>query len=171
MIKAAGNHDFGVNANHGTSITANKYEPLFKHYYPQNTYRGDIPSVHTRKSYFYHLIGNTTLIISLDSGYDTDLGGEQAKWLDSLLANHSHVPIKIVHYHEPIYPACEFIYVETLNLAKKYWVPLFDKYNVTVAFENHAHSLKRTYPLRDNKRAETGTLYIGDGAWGAIDFP
>ena len=171
MIKAAGNHDFGVNANHGTSITSNKHEPLFKHYYPQNTFRGQIPSVHARKSYFYHLVGNTTLLISLDSGYDTDLGGEQAEWLDALLANHSHVPIKIVHYHEPIYPACEFTYVETLNLAKKYWVPIFDKYNVTVAFENHAHSLKRTYPLRDNKKSETGTLYIGDGAWGAIDYP
>ena len=171
MIKAPGNHDFGVNSNNRISITHDEYEPLFKHYYPQNTHHGSTPNLSDRRSYFYHVIEPTTLIISLDSGYDTDFFGEQTEWLENVLRDHQHLPIKIVHYHEPIYPGWDYPRSEIEDLGRQYWVPLFDEYNVTVVFENHNHSLKRSYPLRNNTVSDTGTLYIGDGAWGAIDNP
>jgi len=56
-------------------------------------------------------------------------------------------------------------------LAREHIVPIFDKYNVTIAFENHNHNLKRTHPLRNGEISETGTIYLGEGSWGALDFP
>jgi hypothetical protein len=35
-------------------------------------------------------------------------------------------------------------------------------------FENHVHSFKRTKPLVGNTPKENGTVYVGDGAYGAI---
>lgn len=35
-------------------------------------------------------------------------------------------------------------------------------------FENHVHSFKRTKPLKSNQPAENGTVYVGDGAYGAV---
>lgn len=171
MIKAAGNHDLGVNANNNIQLRENKYEPLFKHYYPQNSKNGNAPLLSQRKSYFYHLIGNTTLIISLDSGYGTPINGEQSEWLERILKRHQGIPFKFVHYHEPLYPACDFKVDKTQELGFKYWVPLFEKYNVTIVFENHNHSLKRTYNMMNGQKSETGPIYIGDGAWGALDHP
>lgn len=36
------------------------------------------------------------------------------------------------------------------------------------AFENHVHSFKRTKPLKSSQPAENGTVYVGDGAYGAV---
>lgn len=48
------------------------------------------------------------------------------------------------------------------------WKPVFDKYELTVAFENHFHCYKTTHPIRNDKIVEEfkGTRYLGDGAWG-----
>jgi hypothetical protein len=40
---------------------------------------------------------------------------------------------------------------------------LFDRYGVQLAFENHDHTFKRTYPLRAGKLDPRGTVYLGDG--------
>jgi len=47
------------------------------------------------------------------------------------------------------------------------WNPLFDKYGLLGAFENHAHLFKVTHKLKGNMKHINGTLYLGDGAWGA----
>jgi acid phosphatase type 7 len=49
---------------------------------------------------------------------------------------------------------------------RKNWLPLFEQYNVKLAFENHDHAYKRTFPIRENRVDETGIVFIGDGAWG-----
>ncbi len=36
------------------------------------------------------------------------------------------------------------------------------------AFQNHVHSFKRTKPLVGSSPTEFGTVYLGDGAYGAI---
>lgn len=36
------------------------------------------------------------------------------------------------------------------------------------AFENHDHVYKRTHVLKNNEISATGTVYMGDGAWGVI---
>ena len=39
---------------------------------------------------------------------------------------------------------------------------------MTTVFENHVHTFKRTYPIYGNRRVVNGTVYLGDGAYGAI---
>ena len=53
--------------------------------------------------------------------------------------------------------------------AKNIGPPLFDKYNLTVAFEHHEHCLKRSKPIKNDKIASNGTVYLGDGALGPHD--
>ena len=37
---------------------------------------------------------------------------------------------------------------------------------VKLAFENHDHAYKRTFPIKNNKIDREGIVYIGDGSWG-----
>ena len=55
---------------------------------------------------------------------------------------------------------------ENLIEIRKNWVPIFDKYHLTAAFENHDHAYKRTHLLSNNTKNDKGVLYLGDGAWG-----
>ena len=36
-----------------------------------------------------------------------------------------------------------------------------------MAFENHVHALKRSFPLKNYTKVKEGTVFIGDGRWGA----
>jgi len=78
--------------------------------------------------------------------------------------------IKLVNYHVPIYSACESFDSNPSRYlyALFHWVPTFDKYKVMTVYENHVHSFKRTKPLIGNTPKENGTVYVGDGAYGAI---
>jgi len=78
-----------------------------------------------------------------------------------------------VSYHVPIYSACGLL---EENLARQinailHWVPLFDNYRVITAYENHVHAFKRTKPIRGNYVTENGTVYLGEGCFGAIPNP
>ena len=53
---------------------------------------------------------------------------------------------------------------------RKHWVPSFDAYHLTAAFENHEHSYKRTVPILNGEIDPKGVMYIGDGGWG-VDKP
>ena len=35
-----------------------------------------------------------------------------------------------------------------------------------IAFENHDHAYKRTFPIKENAINEKGIVFMGDGAWG-----
>jgi len=38
-----------------------------------------------------------------------------------------------------------------------------------VAMENHVHSFKKTFPLKNNSVSmDDGVIYIGDGSWAVI---
>jgi glucan-binding YG repeat protein len=43
---------------------------------------------------------------------------------------------------------------------------LFDQYGLDAAFENDHHIYKRSKLIKEGKVDDSGTLYIGDGAWG-----
>lgn len=78
--------------------------------------------------------------------------------------------IKFANYHVPIYSVCENFdkNPERFLYALFHWVPNFDKYKVMTVFENHVHSFKRTKPLIGSNPSEKGTVYVGDGAYGAL---
>ena len=51
-------------------------------------------------------------------------------------------------------------------LTKQHFLPIFDKFNLRVAFENHDHLMKRSKRMKRDVIDPTGTLYVGDGCLG-----
>ena len=49
---------------------------------------------------------------------------------------------------------------------RKHWTPLFDQIWLGCRFENDHHVYKRSKLIKGGKVDDSGTLYIGDGAWG-----
>jgi acid phosphatase type 7 len=90
-------------------------------------------------------------------------------WIDSHLQS-EQIGIKIVQYHGPILTACkQGAYFDEIVIKKgiEHWLPLFDKHNITVVFENHTHSFKRSKRIKNGEANQNGTYYLGEGAWGA----
>lgn len=77
---------------------------------------------------------------------------------------------RFVNYHVPMYSSCADIEIDpqTFVYGLFHWIPYFDKYRVMTVFENHVHAFKRTKPLRGNLPTDNGTVYVGDGAFGAL---
>jgi predicted phosphodiesterase len=71
---------------------------------------------------------------------------------------------RIAAYHYPIYIA-----VKTKHQASNpsVFAPLFEKYNLDLGLEADGHCIKRTVPIRDNKQADDGVVYLGEGGYGA----
>lgn len=109
-------------------------------------------------------------IFLLDSGHTNPIEGKQAAWLAQALQANKDVPHKFALYHVPAYPSVHRMTQDISNQVRKTWVPHFDAFNLTAAFENHEHSYKRTHRIRGNAIADDGVLYIGDGGWG-VDHP
>ena len=110
--------------------------------------------------------GDYLSLFLLDTGHATFIDGEQTDWLRRELYTRGRVRHVIPVYHVAAWPS--FRDSETILASKirKNWVPLFEKYGVRLAFENHEHTYKRTHPIRNGRIDETGIHYIGDGAWG-----
>lgn len=106
--------------------------------------------------------GNFLSLIMLDSDHATPIAGEQTAWLAHTLAEIADRQFRIVCYHRPAYGTAK----EPNQEVRAHWVPLFEKYQPTVVFENDHHTLKRTYRIRNGKVDPSGVLYLGDGAWG-----
>ena len=102
----------------------------------------------------------------MDSGHTHPINGAQTEWLAGVLEARQLVPHKFALYHVPAYPSSRPFNYGISKQIRKNWVPLFDKYKLTAAFENHDHDYKRTHPLLEGKTAPKGVIYLGDGAWG-----
>lgn len=114
--------------------------------------------------------GNYMSLIILDSGHTHPIENKQTAWLASTLEQRKDVPHKFALYHVPAYPSVRSFNEEICTRIRKYWVPIFDRYHLTGAFEHHDHDYKRTHLLLGGKIDATGVLYLGDGAWG-VDKP
>lgn len=104
----------------------------------------------------------------LDTGHLNPVEGAQTQWLEKVLQARQDVPYKVAVYHVAAYPSIYPYGGEVPTNMRKNWVPLFEKYGLQVAFENHNHAYKRTYPLKEGKIDPQGVLYLGDGAWGVL---
>eukprot|EP01112_Ceratiomyxa_fruticulosa_P015813 TRINITY_DN4703_c0_g1_i1.p1 TRINITY_DN4703_c0_g1~~TRINITY_DN4703_c0_g1_i1.p1 ORF type:complete len:622 (-),score=129.97 TRINITY_DN4703_c0_g1_i1:150-2015(-) len=164
LVSAIGNHevmgDYG--AKHPDEM------PYYGRYFPQMDASEDpgADGVDQRLTYHAHLIGNSTLILSLDSGHYSTVDGVQTEWLKQTLETYKDVPIKFALYHVPMYPTIRSY--DSIHSAKvrENWQPLFDEYHVTIGFENHDHVYKRTKLIKGGEESAAGTLYLGDGSWG-----
>jgi hypothetical protein len=116
----------------------------------------------------YHVLdfGSYLSLFILDSGHANPIDGEQTDWLKKNLEERQNIIHRLAIYHVPAYPSFRCWNQKYSALIRQYWVPLFEKYGISLVFENHDHTYKRTRPLLNNKVNKNGITYIGDGAWG-----
>jgi hypothetical protein len=110
--------------------------------------------------------GQYLSIVMLDTDHVNPIEGRQTEWLEGVLASRTETPHVFPVYHVPAYPSVRDMNDRVQTNARTHWVPLFEKYGIRFAFENHDHAYKRTYPIRDGKISADGVIYLGDGAWG-----
>lgn len=104
--------------------------------------------------------------IFLDSGHSNPVEGEQTAWLEQVLAERTNVSHVYPIYHIASFPTVRNFDSEIQTVMRKKWGSLFEQYNIEVAFENHDHTYKRTYPIRNGEIDPEGVVYMGDGAFG-----
>lgn len=124
---------------------------------------------------FYGLTfgGNLLRVYTLNSMIPS--GGEQKAWLEKDLRENTGTLWKFAQYHLSIRPHTQG--KPKQNELLLHWATLFKAYSVKVAFESDAHVAKWTYPIRPSKEPgsddgfirddENGTVYAGEGGWGA----
>lgn len=102
--------------------------------------------------------------------------GKQTEWLkNDLETKGCQYTWRMAQYHYPIRPHQRS--KREANTQYDAWTPLFYEYQVQLAQESDAHVAKITWPLRPEKETpghdgfirddQKGTIYIGEGGWGA----
>lgn len=152
IVTAIGNHETNRFETDDPSLNAPWYVSLFGR-------QGDAV-------YFERKFGDNFAFFSLDSGHLTPHDGAQAAWLSNALKANQAVKYKFAAYHIPLYPAHRPYDGDASAAGRTHWGPLFDQYGLTVALEHHDHVMKRTKPIKGDKVAEQGTIYVGDGCFG-----
>ncbi|PSL01936.1 purple acid phosphatase family protein [Cecembia rubra] len=115
--------------------------------------------------------GDYLSLIILDTEHSNPIPGVQTQWLAKTLEERTHVLHRIPIYHVPGFPSVRNYEDITQTMVREHWVPLFEKSGVRIAFENHDHAYKRTYPIRNLQRDQSGVIYVGDGSWGVGERP
>lgn len=157
FIAAIGNHD----VNGSNSREARKRAPFFTRFLKQDD---------NNYTYFARKLAANTGLVVLDTNYLHSAEGSQQIWLDQQLSQFRNLPYRIAVYHKPLYPGGIYPRVgagvnqELIDA----WLNIFDRNALTLALENHYHVHKRTKALFQNAIAakDSGTVYLGDGAWG-----
>jgi len=130
----------------------------------------------TPKGVYYgvNLGGSLARVYTLNT--ESSIAGDQTDWLKSdLAANASMVKWTLAQYHKPIRP-----HTKTKPEGDKqytYWAGLFHEYGMDLVVECDTHTVKTTWPLRPSTEPgndsgfvrddATGTVFIGEGCWGA----
>lgn len=114
--------------------------------------------------------GKYMTLIGLDSGHTHPIAGPQTQWLNETLSQRKDIPYKFAIYHVAAFPSVRKWDGKIQVQIRKSWVPLFEEYNLDVAYENHDHAYKRSKPIKRNAVDPSGVIYIGDGGW-AVDGP
>jgi hypothetical protein len=108
--------------------------------------------------------GDYLALFLMDTDHTHAVKGVQTDWLRDELQKQSRCTHKIPIYHVPAYPSSRGN-ISTNKAVREHWVPLFEAGGVGVAFEHHDHTYKRTHPIRNDRIADDGILYFGDGGW------
>ncbi len=154
IVAAIGNHDRrDIGDKH-----AGDPAPFFNGFFYQDP---------AGKSYFARHFGTRVALFVLDSGHLAPQAGAQRDWLAAELRENADVPVRFALYHVALFPAHQPI-GESVDAGRAEWLPLFDAFRLTAAFENHGHLHKRTLPLRAGVPVAdgSGTVFFGDGCWG-----
>ncbi len=117
--------------------------------------------------------GRYLSLVALDSGHMQPVAGAQTKWLEETLGARAGQQYLFPFYHYPAYGtaksskgAMPYENARAVEI-RNHWVPLFERYGISAAFEHDHHNYKRTHPLLQHRRDDVrGIVYLGDGAWG-----
>ena len=133
--------------------------------------------LYSEKSYATLDFGDYLSLVLLDTDHTTPIEGEQTDWLEKTLKERVSHPNVMVVNHVPAYPSYRNPGSDdggktgTGTGNRKHWVPLFEKYGVSVVLEHHDHTFKRTKPLINGMANDNGVVYLGDGSWGRLRNP
>ncbi|MGZ0654408.1 fibronectin type III domain-containing protein [Coraliomargarita sp. W4R72] len=152
VVLAVGNHEV-----RGAYEQPKSHAPFFFGFFAQDP----------DHSYFSLKFNEHFALMVLDSGHITT-HESQSEWLRGELERYSGVTHRAAVYHVPLYPSHRDKMNTYSSLGRTHWGPIFDEYQLTVAFENHDHSFKRSHLLKGDQATKdgSGTLYLGDGCWG-----
>lgn len=124
----------------------------------------------------YYVLGiadDLLRVYTLNSEMST--GGNQLDWLKNDLASNQHYKWKFAQYHKPMRPHTK----KKPEGSSEYqnWANVFYDYKVNLVMESDSHLVKATWPIRPSveegndegfvRDDENGTVYIGEGCWGA----
>lgn len=119
---------------------------------------------------FVRSLGPNASLVVLDTSH-VQPHAAQARFLDDALQKAQEKPFRFALYHVPLYPSVRDYDKKPSDEGRVHWMPLFDRHDLTAAFENHDHALKRTPPLEGGVPSAGGTLYLGDGCMGQSERP
>jgi hypothetical protein len=147
VVLAIGNHELGGS-------------PFFQRLFDQGG-----------ETFFVRTFGPDIVCVVLDTGNVVPYDGRQSRWLRETLEAHASYPVKLALYHDPLYPAHKSFDQQASVAGREHWLPLFDRFGLTAAFEHDDHLYKRTKLLTQGRVSPDGTLYIGGGSWGMPPRP
>jgi hypothetical protein len=136
----------------------------------------DVPYQNDVEENIYYSLsfgGDFFHVIALNS--EVDEGGDQRAWLENDLKEHQDFTFKMACYHKPFRPHTKS---KKENIYEyEQWAPLFFKYRLSIGMGADTHMSSITYPIRPSEEEgssegfirddETGTMYVGEGSWGA----
>ena len=176
LSKASDGRMFPLLPVHGNHENGD-YEVLYHLFWAGNQDSGQ--SAH----YTYYglsFAGNLLKVIVLNSElpFVTGAFGTQTAWLAGELASSSDHTFITTGYHKPVRP-------HTAGKAENYylmpWAKLFYDFGVGLSFDADSHMHKITFPIRPSREPgsymgfirddQSGTMYIGEGSWGAWARP
>ncbi len=111
--------------------------------------------------------GDYLSVLLLDTDHSNPIAGEQTRWLRKALADRvGRVAHVLPVYHVGAYPSARHWDGDVHRRVREHWSPLFDRHRIPMVFEQHDHTYKRTWPIREGRIDPRGVVYMGDGAWG-----
>ncbi|WP_127717004.1 metallophosphoesterase family protein [Halobacteriovorax sp. HLS] len=129
----------------------------------------------TSPGVFYALSFGGDLLRAYTLNSESSITGDQYEWLKTDLARNMNHTWKIAQYHRPMRPHVK----KKSENDRIYhsWGKEFFKYGVDLVTESDSHTVKTTRPIAPSNSAghdegfvvdeERGTVYIGEGCWGA----
>ncbi|WP_100614039.1 purple acid phosphatase family protein [Confluentibacter citreus] len=131
----------------------------------ENFWLGEISNEYSDGYFFMTQITPSSALITLNT--ETSMAGDQLEFLEEVLEGHrAKNNWMFVQYHKPAYPAVKDYDSEDFYHVRKYWVPLFEKYKISLALESDGHALKKTMPILNGKVDKNGIIYVGEGGLG-----
>lgn len=122
----------------------------------------------------FNIAGNLIRLYSLStefgsSSYANERAAQFAWLADDLSEHYDDIHWRIAQYHVPMYPRTSS---KPGSSVARAWADTFYDYSVNLVIESDTHLAKYTRPVRplgssDYVEDESGTVYIGEGAWGA----